>query len=158
MFCSNPMSLILLSHQSYFCPQSRLKDNYLTSILHAIERVSCLIYFCWQILSGVKLLTASVYFLFRFDYSNTFIWFEFYNAPLEKDISLICDVSDLLFHNSGHICIWILLTQISSTLLQTIRSWHIVGRLGGCNSMNMQVQFLKLCTNYVLLYGGNKKA
>ncbi|KAG5580690.1 hypothetical protein H5410_051317 [Solanum commersonii] len=49
----------------------------------------------------------------KFDYSNTYIWFEFYNAPLEKDISLICD---------------------------TIRSWHIVGRLGGCNSMNMQVE------------------
>lgn len=26
--------------------------------------------------------------------------------------------------------------------VQTIRSWHIIGRLGGCNSMNMQVQFL----------------
>ncbi|KAK6777719.1 hypothetical protein RDI58_024437 [Solanum bulbocastanum] len=40
----------------------------------------------------------------KFDYSNTYVWFEFYNAPLKKDISLICD---------------------------TIRSWHIVGRLGG---------------------------
>ncbi|PIN21734.1 hypothetical protein CDL12_05572 [Handroanthus impetiginosus] len=48
----------------------------------------------------------------KFDFSNSYIWFEFYNAPLEKDISLICD---------------------------TIRSWHIVGRLGGCNSMNMQL-------------------
>ncbi|RWR72551.1 dna-directed rna polymerase i subunit rpa2 [Cinnamomum micranthum f. kanehirae] len=48
----------------------------------------------------------------KFDFSNSYIWFEFYNAPLSKDISLICD---------------------------TIRSWHIIGRLGGCNSMNMQL-------------------
>ncbi|KAG4136201.1 hypothetical protein ERO13_D08G265500v2 [Gossypium hirsutum] len=48
----------------------------------------------------------------KFDFSNSYIWFEFYNTPLEKDISLICD---------------------------TIRSWHIIGRLGGCNSMNMQL-------------------
>ncbi|KAL3535657.1 hypothetical protein ACH5RR_004118 [Cinchona calisaya] len=48
----------------------------------------------------------------KFDFSNSYIWFEFYNAPLEKDVSLICDA---------------------------IRSWHIVGRLGGCNSMNMQL-------------------
>lgn len=48
----------------------------------------------------------------KFDFSNSYIWFEFYNAPLPKDVSLICD---------------------------TIRSWHIVGRLGGCNSMNMQL-------------------
>ncbi|XP_058068265.1 uncharacterized protein LOC131217353 isoform X3 [Magnolia sinica] len=48
----------------------------------------------------------------EFDFSNSYIWFEFYNAPLSNDISLICD---------------------------TIRSWHIVGRLGGLNSMNMQL-------------------
>lgn len=48
----------------------------------------------------------------KFDFTNSYIWFEFYNAPLEKDICLICD---------------------------TIRSWHIVGRLGGCNSLNMQL-------------------
>ncbi|XP_021912001.1 uncharacterized protein LOC110825782 isoform X2 [Carica papaya] len=48
----------------------------------------------------------------KFGFSNSYIWFEFYNAPLEKDVSLICD---------------------------TIRSWHIIGRLGGCNSMNMQL-------------------
>ncbi|EEF48125.1 uncharacterized protein LOC8265100 [Ricinus communis] len=48
----------------------------------------------------------------KFDFSNSYIWFEFYNAPLEKDVTLICD---------------------------TIRSWHIIGRLGGCNSMNMQL-------------------
>ncbi|KAM7515588.1 hypothetical protein LguiA_005171 [Lonicera macranthoides] len=48
----------------------------------------------------------------KFDFLNSYIWFEFYNAPLEKDVSLICD---------------------------TIRSWHIVGRLGGCNSLNMQL-------------------
>ncbi|CAI0628466.1 unnamed protein product [Linum tenue] len=27
----------------------------------------------------------------------------------------------------------------SSTPMKTIRSWHIIGRLGGCNSMNMQL-------------------
>lgn len=48
----------------------------------------------------------------KFDFSNSYIWFEFYNAPLEKDVSLICDA---------------------------IRAWHIIGRLGGCNSMNMQL-------------------
>ncbi|KAF5743025.1 dna-directed rna polymerase i subunit rpa2 [Tripterygium wilfordii] len=48
----------------------------------------------------------------KFEFSNSYIWFEFYNAPLEKDISLICDA---------------------------IRAWHIIGRLGGCNSMNMQL-------------------
>ncbi|KAL5573051.1 hypothetical protein UlMin_022648 [Ulmus minor] len=47
-------------------------------------------------------------------FSNSYIWFEFYNSPLEKEISSLCD---------------------------TIRSWHIVGRLGGCNSMNIQVTF-----------------
>ncbi|KAI3850777.1 hypothetical protein MKW98_030837 [Papaver atlanticum] len=46
-----------------------------------------------------------------FDFSSSYIWFEFYNAPLPSDVSLIC----------------------------TIRSWHIIGRLGGCNSMNMQL-------------------
>lgn len=29
----------------------------------------------------------------RFNFLNSYIWFEFYNAPLEKDVSLICDVS-----------------------------------------------------------------
>ncbi|KAL5768683.1 hypothetical protein ACOSQ2_015466 [Xanthoceras sorbifolium] len=48
----------------------------------------------------------------KFDFSNSYIWFEFYNAPLEKDVSLICDA---------------------------LRAWHIIGRLGGCNSMNMQL-------------------
>lgn len=48
----------------------------------------------------------------KFDFSNSYIWFEFYNAPLAKDINLICDA---------------------------IRAWHIVGRLGGCNAMNMQL-------------------
>ncbi|KAL9319969.1 hypothetical protein ACSQ67_011808 [Phaseolus vulgaris] len=47
-----------------------------------------------------------------FEFSNSYIWFEFYNVPLAKDISLICD---------------------------TIRSWHIIGRLGGCNALNMQL-------------------
>ncbi|XP_042475151.1 uncharacterized protein LOC122057190 [Macadamia integrifolia] len=48
----------------------------------------------------------------KFDFSNSYIWLEFYNAPLPNDISLICNA---------------------------VRSWHIVGRLGGCNSMNMQL-------------------
>ncbi|KAK1550095.1 hypothetical protein Q3G72_013525 [Acer saccharum] len=48
----------------------------------------------------------------KFDFSNSYIWFELYNAPLEKDVSLICDA---------------------------MRAWHIIGRLGGCNSMNMQL-------------------
>ncbi|XP_043719843.1 uncharacterized protein LOC122667577 [Telopea speciosissima] len=48
----------------------------------------------------------------KFNSSNSYIWLELYNSPLPNDISLICD---------------------------TIRSWHIVGRLGGCNSMNMQL-------------------
>ncbi|XP_024181812.1 uncharacterized protein LOC112187301 [Rosa chinensis] len=47
-----------------------------------------------------------------YGFSNSYIWFEFYNIPLEQDVSLISD---------------------------TIRSWHIIGRLGGCNSMNMQL-------------------
>lgn len=48
----------------------------------------------------------------KFDFSNSYIWFEFYNVPLAKDVSLMCD---------------------------TIRAWHIIGRLGGCNAMNMQL-------------------
>ncbi|KAL9233727.1 hypothetical protein vseg_008685 [Gypsophila vaccaria] len=48
----------------------------------------------------------------NFDYSNSYIWFEFEHPPLQKDVSLICDM---------------------------IRSWHIIGRLGGCNSLNMQL-------------------
>ncbi|KAF3676445.1 putative serine/threonine-protein kinase HT1-like [Capsicum annuum] len=32
----------------------------------------------------------------RFDFTNNYVWFEFYNAPLEKDISLICDLSQSL--------------------------------------------------------------
>ncbi|KAE9464477.1 hypothetical protein C3L33_03582, partial [Rhododendron williamsianum] len=55
---------------------------------------------------------VAAYTKVTFDFSNSYIWFEFYNAPLEKDVSLIRD---------------------------TIRAWHIVGRLGGCNSMNMQL-------------------
>ncbi|XVE54134.1 hypothetical protein DITRI_Ditri03aG0056700 [Diplodiscus trichospermus] len=66
----------------------------------------------------------------KFDFSNTYIWFEFNNAPLEKDISLICD---------------------------TIRSWHIIGRLGGCNSMNMQLSQspLEKRPTYDALQGAN---
>ncbi|XP_037405669.1 uncharacterized protein LOC119268194 isoform X1 [Triticum dicoccoides] len=53
----------------------------------------------------------------KFDFSNSYIWFEFYNALLPKDVKLICD---------------------------TLRSWHIPGRLGGCNSVNMQLSQLSL--------------
>ncbi|CAD6238248.1 unnamed protein product [Miscanthus lutarioriparius] len=53
----------------------------------------------------------------KFDFSNSYIWFEFYNALLPKDVTLISD---------------------------SLRSWHIVGRLGGCNSMNMQLSQLPL--------------
>ncbi|XP_066325421.1 uncharacterized protein [Miscanthus floridulus] len=53
----------------------------------------------------------------KFDFSNSYIWFEFYNALLPKDVTLISD---------------------------SLRSWHIVGRLGGCNSMNMQLSQLLL--------------
>ncbi|CAO2836967.1 unnamed protein product [Amaranthus hypochondriacus] len=48
----------------------------------------------------------------KFEFSNSYIWFEFYNPPLQKDVTLLCDM---------------------------IRSWHIIGRLGGCNSLNMQL-------------------
>ncbi|CAN6441506.1 unnamed protein product [Victoria cruziana] len=53
----------------------------------------------------------------KFKFSNSYIWFEFYHPPLTKDIELICDA---------------------------IRSWHIIGRLGGCNAMNMQLSQLEL--------------
>ncbi|KAM0938246.1 hypothetical protein DsansV1_C23g0176231 [Dioscorea sansibarensis] len=67
----------------------------------------------------------------KFGFSNSFIWFEFYNAPLTKDIKLICD---------------------------TIRSWFIIGRLGGCNSMNMQLSEAPLENkrpSYDPIYGAN---
>ncbi|KAJ4846272.1 hypothetical protein Tsubulata_008789 [Turnera subulata] len=48
----------------------------------------------------------------KFDFTDSYIWFEFYNTPLEKDVSLICNA---------------------------IRAWHIIGRLGGCNSLNLQL-------------------
>ncbi|XP_073271910.1 uncharacterized protein [Primulina huaijiensis] len=52
----------------------------------------------------------------KFGFSNSYIWLEFYNTPLDEDISLIRDANP---------------------------SWHIIGRLGGCNSMNMQVRLLQ---------------
>ncbi|CAK7348919.1 unnamed protein product [Dovyalis caffra] len=66
----------------------------------------------------------------KFDFSNSYIWFEFYNVPLENDVSLICD---------------------------TIRSWHIVGRLGGCTSMNMQLSqsTFEKRPNYDAIQGAN---
>ncbi|KAL1210644.1 hypothetical protein V5N11_006960 [Cardamine amara subsp. amara] len=66
----------------------------------------------------------------KFEYSNSYMWLEFYNAPLDKDISLISD---------------------------TIRSWHILGRLGGYNSMNMQLSQAPLDKrpNYDAILGAN---
>ncbi|TVU34132.1 hypothetical protein EJB05_15961 [Eragrostis curvula] len=67
----------------------------------------------------------------KFDFSNSYIWFEFYNALLPKDATLLSDA---------------------------LRSWHIVGRLGGCNSMNMQLSQLPLdCKrpSYDALEGAN---
>lgn len=41
----------------------------------------------------------------RFDFSNSYIWFEFYNALLPKDVTLISDVSScsLFFFSNGRI-------------------------------------------------------
>lgn len=67
----------------------------------------------------------------KFDFSNSYMWFEFYHALLPKDVTLICDA---------------------------LRSWYIVGRLGGCNSMNMQLSQLPLdCKrpSYDALEGSN---
>ncbi|GAV62182.1 DUF3531 domain-containing protein [Cephalotus follicularis] len=66
----------------------------------------------------------------KFDFSNSYIWFELYNTPLEKDVSLLCD---------------------------TIRSWHIIGRLGGCNAMNMQLSQSPMDKrpNYDAIQGAN---
>ncbi|KAG7541028.1 hypothetical protein ISN45_Aa07g011670 [Arabidopsis thaliana x Arabidopsis arenosa] len=66
----------------------------------------------------------------KFEYSNSYMWLEFYNAPLDKDIALISD---------------------------TIRSWHILGRLGGYNSMNMQLSQAPLDKrpNYDAILGAN---
>lgn len=83
----------------------------------------------------------------RFDFSNSFIWFEFYNAPLTKDIKLICDVSERLFFLT-HLNYFTVLISLFSG--QTIRSWYIIGRLGGCNSMNMQVSFVSCMFIFML--------
>jgi len=66
----------------------------------------------------------------KFEYSNSYMWLEFYNTPLDKDIALISD---------------------------TIRSWHILGRLGGYNSMNMQLSQAPLDKrpNYDAILGAN---
>ncbi|GAA0186923.1 hypothetical protein LIER_34211 [Lithospermum erythrorhizon] len=70
----------------------------------------------------------------KFEYSNSYIWFEFYNALLEKDVSLLSNA---------------------------IRSWHIIGRLGGCNAMNMQESAGHLCFSislYLLLFVASIKS
>lgn len=66
----------------------------------------------------------------KFEYSNSYMWLEFHNAPLDKDISLITDA---------------------------IRSWHILGRLGGYNSMNMQLSQAPVDKrpNYDAILGAN---
>ncbi|CAH8322398.1 unnamed protein product [Eruca vesicaria subsp. sativa] len=66
----------------------------------------------------------------KFEYSNSYMWLEFHNAPLDKDIALITD---------------------------TIRSWHILGRLGGYNSMNMQLSQAPVDKrpNYDAILGAN---
>jgi hypothetical protein len=89
-----------------------------------------------------------------FDFSNSYIWFEFYNALLPKDVTLISDVSSFsLFFPQQEVfttlikeacikSIHMFAQDVASSLLlclQSLRSWHIVGCLGGCNSMNMQV-------------------
>ncbi|CAA7027512.1 unnamed protein product [Microthlaspi erraticum] len=66
----------------------------------------------------------------KFEYSNSYMWLEFHNAPLDQDIALISD---------------------------TIRSWHILGRLGGYNSMNMQLSQapVEKRPNYDAILGAN---
>ncbi|CAF2147986.1 hypothetical protein HID58_000749 [Brassica napus] len=66
----------------------------------------------------------------KFEYSNSYMWLEFHNAPLDKDIALITDA---------------------------IRSWHILGRLGGYNSMNMQLSQAPVDKrpNYDAILGAN---
>ncbi|KAF8097738.1 hypothetical protein N665_0281s0003 [Sinapis alba] len=66
----------------------------------------------------------------KFEYSNSYMWLEFHNAPLDKDIALITD---------------------------TIRSWHVLGRLGGYNSMNMQLSQAPVDKrpNYDAILGAN---
>ncbi|CAN8326466.1 unnamed protein product [Cochlearia groenlandica] len=66
----------------------------------------------------------------KFEYSNSYMWLEFHNAPLDKDIALISDA---------------------------VRSWHILGRLGGYNSMNMQLSQAPLDKrpNYDAILGAN---
>ncbi|XP_029128352.1 uncharacterized protein LOC109803970 isoform X1 [Cajanus cajan] len=78
--------------------------------MHMIQKLNIFLFFFNQKITFVCLTPNAC--ISRFDFSNSYIWFEFYNILLAKDVSLICD---------------------------TIRAWHIIGRLGGCNSMNMQL-------------------
>lgn len=51
----------------------------------------CYIIICYDALS----LSIGFVVFVRFEYSNSYMWLEFHNAPLDKDISLITDVSKL---------------------------------------------------------------
>ncbi|CAK9876932.1 unnamed protein product [Sphagnum jensenii] len=62
-----------------------------------------------------------------FDPTDSYIWLELYSAPSEKDIEIIGSV---------------------------VRSWYVLGRLGGFNSMNMQLTQLPL--NAKLSYSPEK--
>lgn len=57
------------------------------------ENVTWMLFFEFSY-SAPVLSTHSVAGISRFDFSNWYIWFEFYNAPLENDVSLICDASN----------------------------------------------------------------
>jgi hypothetical protein len=57
------------------------------------ENVTWMLFFEFSY-SAPVLSTHSVAGISRFDFSNWYIWFEIYNAPLENDVSLICDASN----------------------------------------------------------------
>lgn len=61
---------------------------------------------------NISMLTnSSLVNYFRFEFNNSYIWIEFYHAPLDKDIKMICDVS--YFHSTPYtIKIITLMTRI----------------------------------------------
>lgn len=102
---------------------------------------SCLFNICRN---STELLTCSLLLATdSFGFSNSYIWIEFYNTPLEQDVTLISDVSNLSYLEIVSLCN-VCSNIVDLACLQTIRSWHIIGRMGGCNSMNMQVNFQPL--------------
>ena len=60
------------------------------------ENVAWMLFF-YLSYSAPVLPTHSATIISRFDFSNSYIWFEFYNAPLENDVSIICDASNFSF-------------------------------------------------------------